>query len=153
MSIPPVAQGDGDTLETQNVIKSDINGANTELQDTDILGYFQSDNTGSNSFKKMKLADTLDAICMIDTGNTVGSAMDYQVFKSLQLQLVPTSRTTASAAQGTPLTILGKTPVIQFSFEGSDTVFEESFLVINGLSHQINLGKLFLTNHRAQHDH
>ena len=84
MSIPPVAQGDGDTLETQNVIKSDINGANTELQDTEILGYFQSDNTGSNSFKKMKLADTLDAICMIDTGNTVGSAMDYQVFKSLQ---------------------------------------------------------------------
>ena len=153
MSIPTVAQGDGDTLETQNVIKSDINGANTELQDTDILGYFQSDNTGSNSFKKMKLADTLDAICMIDTGNTVGSAMDYQVFKSLQLQLVPTSRTTASAAQGAPLTILGKTPVIQFSFEGSDTVFEESFLVINGLSHQINLGKLFLTNHRAQHDH
>ena len=90
---------------------------------------------------------------MIDTGNTVGSAMDFQVFNSLQLQLEPTSRTTASAAQGAPLTILGKTPTIKFSFEGSDIVFEESFLVIKGLSHPVNLGKRFLTNHRAQHDH
>ena len=90
---------------------------------------------------------------MIDTGNTVGSAMDFQVFTSLQLPLEPTSRTTASAAQGAPLTIVGKTPPIQFSFEGSDIVFEESFLVIKGLSHPVNLGKLFLTTHRAQHDH
>ena len=95
----------------------------------------------------------MDTMCMIDTGNTVGSAMDFQVFNSLQLQLEPTSRTTASAAQGAPLTILGKTPTIKFSFEGSDIVFEESFLVIKGLSHPVNLGKLFLTNHRAQHDH
>ena len=26
-------------------------------------------------------------------------------------------------------------------------------MAIKGLSHPINLGKLFLTNHRAQHDH
>jgi len=121
--------------------------------DTDILGYFQSNKTGSNSFKRIRLDNKVNTMCMIDTGNTVGSAMDYEVFKSLQVQLVPTSRTTASAAQGAPLTILGKTPTIQFSFEGLDNVFEESFLVIKGLSHPINLGKLFLTHHKAQHDH
>ena len=32
-------------------------------------------------------------------------------------------------------------------------MFEEPFLAIKGLSHPINLGKLFLTNHLAQHDH
>ena len=153
MSIPTVAQGDGHTPETQNEINSDDHGNNNDVMDTDILGYFQSNKTGSNSFKRIKLDNKLDTMCMIDTGNTVGSAMDYEVFKSLQVQLVPTSRTTASAAQGAPLTILGKTPTIQFSFEGLDNVFEESFLVIKGLSHPINLGKLFLTQHKAQHDH
>ena len=121
---------DGYSPDKQNDMRPDIQCPTSELLDTEILEYFQSNNMGSNSSKKMKLVDKLDTMCMIDTGNIVGSALDYQVFKSLNLQLVPTSRTTVSATQGAPLTILGQTPTIQFSFEGLDTVFEESFLVI-----------------------
>ena len=148
MSVPPLAKGDGDTPETQSNDTSVNTDNETEPLETKILGYFQSsNNAGNNSFKRMKLANTVDTIGMIDTGNTVGSAMEYLVFKKLQLELIPTQQTTASAVQGVPLTFIGRTPIFKFSFEGSDTVFEESFLAIKGLSHPINLGKLFLTNH------
>ena len=112
-SVPPVAKGDGDSPEMQSNDTSVNIDNKTEPLETEILGYFQSaNNANNNSFKRMKLANTVDTMGMIATGNTVGSAIDYLVFKKLQLEPIPTQQTTASAVQGVPLTFIGRTPII-----------------------------------------
>ena len=83
-SVPPVAKGDGDSPKMQSNDTSVNIDNKTEPLETEILGYFQSaNNANNNSFKRMKLANTVDTMGMIATGNTVGSAIDYLVFKKL----------------------------------------------------------------------
>ena len=130
-------------------------------QSQDLLAYFcrgEADDDGSDqSYVTLSLGPGQHASCLMDSGNMVGSAMSGELVKKLGLPIQKGSGELDNAAvapDGRKLDILGQTTPIQFTLEGApNTTFTESFVVINNLSHQINLGKAWMSQHQAVHDH
>ena len=131
-------------------------------QAQDLLAYFcrgepDHDDASDQSYVTISFGPGQQALTLMDSGNMVGSAMSGELVKKLNLPLQPcsgTNRHAAVAPDGRKLDILGQTPPLQFTLEGApNTIFTESFVVINNLSHQVNLGKAWMSQHRAIHDH
>ena len=128
----------------------------------DILAYFcrvesDHDDGSDQSYVTLSLGPDQHASCLMDSGNMVGSAMSGELVKKLDLPIRPCSGATGHAAvapDGRKIDILGQTLPLRFTLEGApNTIFTESFVVINNLSHQINLGKAWMSQHRVVHDH
>ena len=118
------------------------------------MAYFQGGQDKGRSYQQVTFRPSGNkGKCLIDSGNLVGSAMEYNFFKTLGIELHPYQQQGLSA-QGEPLNIMGITDEISFTFHGeSDTTFREKFIIIKNLSHQINLGSEFMQQHKALHDH
>ena len=127
-------------------------------QAQDLLAYFcrgepDHDDASDQSYVTISFGPGQQALTLMDSGNMVGSAMSGELVKKLNLPLQPcsgTNRHAAVAPDGRKLDILGQTPPLQFTLEGApNTIFTESFVVINNLSHQVNLGKAWMSQHRS----
>ena len=99
-----------------------------EICEKEILAYFQE---GKNT-KRGRAYQQLEfqpsgskGRCLMDSGNLVGSAMEYDFFQTLGINLNPYHQQ-GQSAQGEPLKIMGITDEISFTFHGeSDTQFKE----------------------------
>ena len=120
------------------------------------MGYFNGEQKASSekSYQELTFLDSkLTGTCLVDTGNLIGSAMDYNLAMELNIQIIP-HQSKGHAAQGEPLDVIGITTPLTFQFRGADKVnFTEQFLVIRNLTHKLNLGAKFLKQHQAIHHH
>ena len=120
------------------------------------MGYFNGEQKASSekSYQELTFLDSnLTGTCLVDTGNLIGSAMDYNLAMELKIQIIP-HQSKGHAAQGEPLDVIGITTPLTFQFRGADKVnFTEQFLVIRNLTHKLNLGAKFLKQHQAIHHH
>ena len=94
---------------------------------------------------------------LVDSGNLVDTAMSGEFARQLGISIQPYQNNqypAALAPDGRTMEVIGQTGPVAFTFKGApNTTFETNMVVIEGLSHQINLGKAWLTKHRALHDH
>ena len=128
--------------------------SNPVISEKEIMAYFQGGQDKGRSYQQVTFRPSGNkGKCLIDSGNLVGSAMEYNFFQTLGIKLHPYQQQGLSA-QGEPLNIMGITDEISFTFHGeSDITFKEKFIIIKKLSHQINLGEEFMQQHKALHDH
>ena len=128
--------------------------SNPVISEKEIMAYFQGGQDKGRSYQQVTFRPSGNkGKCLIDSGNLVGSAMEYNFFQTLGIKLNPYQQQGLSA-QGEPLNIMGITDEISFTFHGeSDTTFREKFIIIKNLSHQKNLGEEFMQQHKALHDH
>ena len=95
--------------------------------------------------------------CLVDSGNLVASAMSGNFARQMGITIQSyqdNQYPAALAPDGRTMEVIGKTGPLEFTFKGApNTTFETDFVVIEGLSHQLNLGKTWLTQHKALHDH
>jgi dUTPase len=131
----------------------------------DILAYFNSLGVNEDrAYQKLTFlgGPTTDAqdspkpqgLSLIDSGNMVGSAInaDHLLGQLPWINITPYSCPTARAAQGAALDILGLTEPLTFAFHGCPGTFTEQFTVIRNLTHEVNLGRAFLKQHKAVFD-
>ena len=126
------------------------------------IAYFagEGDNHTSQSDKSYStiiLGPGVEVTGLIDSGNMVSSAISEQLAKENGLPIRPYAKDgepTAMTPDGRQLEIIGEIPNLQFTFQGApNTLFSERVVVIRNLSHQMNLGKAWLTRHKAVHNH
>ena len=95
--------------------------------------------------------------CLVDSGNLVASAMSGNFARQMGIPIQSYQGNQCPAAlapDGRTMEVIGQTGPLTFTFKGApNTTFESNMVVIEGLSHQVNLGKAWLTEHRALHDH
>ena len=95
--------------------------------------------------------------CLVDSGNLVATAMSGNFARQMGIPIQPYQGDQCPAAlapDGRMMEVIGQTGPLTFTFKGApNTTFETNMVVIEGLSHQVNLGKAWLTEHRALHDH
>ena len=130
-----------------------------EGQASSPLAYFcqGEDNQASNSsYCTVFFGPNKKGQCLVDSGNLVASAISSEFAEQMGIvvQRHDEQCPSALAPDGRSMEIIGRTGPLQFHFKGAPhTVFEADLVVIRNLSHQINLGKAWLTDHRALHDH
>ena len=98
------------------------------MSEKEIMAYFQEgkDNKKGRAYQQLVFQPSgSKGRCLIDSGNLVGSAMEYDFFQTLGINLNPYHQQ-GQSAQGEPLKIMGITEEISFTFHGkSDTQFRE----------------------------
>ena len=98
------------------------------MSEKEIMAYFQEgkDNKKVRPYQQLVFQPSgSTGRCLIDSGNLVGSAMEYDFFQTLGINLNPYHQQ-GQSAQGEPLKIMGITEEISFTFHGkSDTQFRE----------------------------
>lgn len=137
-------------------------GSKKESKTMSPLAYFCQGETDSQiksdaSYCTIYLGPNKQGQCLVDSGNLVASAMSGNFARQMGITIQPyqdDQYPTALAPDGRMMEVVGKTGPLEFTFKGApNTTFETDFLVIEGLSHQVNLGKTWLTQHKALHDH
>ena len=138
MNLPPLTEGE----------------AEEDLTISNLQHYFRNRHIGDHSFQYLLFTEAaIKSGVIVDTGNTVGNSMDYDLYKKLGIKMEPLEKLVGTAAKDEPITIIGKTEPIQFSFMQGKKIFTERFYVIKGLNGGVNLGKEFLSKHKAKHNH
>ena len=106
------------------------------MSEKEIMAYFQEgkDNKKGRAYQQLVFQPSgSKGRCLIDSGNLVGSAMEYDFFQTLGINLNPYHQQ-GQSAQGEPLKIMGTTDEISFTFHGeSDTQFKEKIIIIKKL--------------------
>ena len=161
-----IAQEGGEEAKTEEPPDKKGNGADTPLrcpqQGHHLLAYFtrgekEDEDPNDKAYAKIKFGPERTALALIDSGNMVASAINEQLVHQLGLPLHPYDGSDGPAAvapDGRRLEIVGQTSPIHFTFDGApNTTFAETLIVIKNLSHQMNLGKAWLSRNKAVHDH
>ena len=103
------------------------------MSEKEIMAYFQEgkDNKKGRAYQQLVFQPSgSKGRCLIDSGNLVGSAMEYDFFQTLGINMKPYHQQ-GQSAQGEPLTIMGIMEEINFNFHGkADTQFKEKFIII-----------------------
>ena len=86
---------------------------------------------------------------LVDSGNLVDDLMSYALAKSLKLPLTPDRRQIGTAGAGATLTVKGRAPPTLWFMEGLAKPVIICPLVVDNLSHPLNLGQAFLQRMRA----
>ena len=161
-----LAQEGGEETKAKEISDQKGDGADHPFrcpeQEHHLLAYFtrgedENEDPSDKAYVKVKFGPEKMAQALIDSGNMVASAINEQLLQQLGLPLQPydgAGGPAAVAPDGRRLEIVGQTPDLQFTFDGApNTTFSETMVVIKNLSHQMNLGKAWLSKHRAVHDH
>ena len=134
-------------------------GKEEESQDVSPLAYFyQGEKEHSNaSYTTLNFGPQKQGQCLVDSGNLVATAISGQFARQMGFPIQKyqgENCPSALAPDGRMMEVLGQTGPLEFTFESApNTTFKTNMVVIEGLTHQINLGKAWLTEHRAVHDH
>ena len=91
-------------------------------------------------------AVTLGAL--VDTGNSFDNLMSFPAFQALNIKLLKSSKRAVSV-DNSSIEILGRTPILDFKFVGSEKIFKIAFEVLRDMNTEINLSYQFLHMHNA----
>ena len=135
-------------------------GSEEETQDVSPLAYFcqgEKEPQSNASYTTLYFGPSKQGQCMVDSGNLVATAISGQFARQMGFPIQPNQGDDCPAAlapDGRTMEVVGQTGPLEFTFDGApNTTFKTSMVVIEGLTHQINLGKAWLTEHKAKHDH
>ena len=89
---------------------------------------------------------TLSAL--VDTGNSFDNLLSFSAFQKLNIKLLQSSKKAVSV-DNSAIKILGRTPVLDFKFVGSDRIFQIAFEVLKDMNCDINLSYNFLSYYNS----
>ena len=131
-----------------------------ESKDVSSLAYFSQGETEMDvksdaSYCTIYFGPNQQGQALVDSGNLVATAISGEFARQLGISIQAYDDCpSAISPDGRTMEVIGQTGPLTFTFKGApNTTFEANMAVIEGLSHQVNLGKAWLTENRAVHDH